>query len=79
MKLQRIIEGTHNKQEFRYEDGILIAFARRWDRSDIQTLVEIANLLALDGYALKVPKGTRKAKRFDSWGNELEVDEKEYE
>ncbi len=59
MKIKNILEGKHNKESFRYENGKLQMFGRIWDKGDIQTLVETANLLKLEGHDLKVPTGTK--------------------
>ena len=53
IKERKEITGIHNKEEFKYEDGIVSVFGRRWNKKDIKTLVEIANLLELQGYKLK--------------------------
>lgn len=55
MKLDKIVEGTHNKESFRYNNGTLAIFGKIWDKQDIRTLIEIANLLDLEGYILKSP------------------------
>lgn len=60
MKLDTIVEGKHKKTSFRYKNGILYMFDKEWDYSDIQKLVETANLLKLEGYVLKNPIGTEK-------------------
>lgn len=79
MQLSRVVEGKHNKETFRYEDGFLTVFGRRWDKTDIQTLVEIANLLSVEGYVLKVPTGTKKKVRQDMFGWNHEVDVNTYD
>ncbi len=60
MKLDKIVEGKHNGKKFRFENGFLSVFSHTWNRKDIQTLVEIANLLQLEGYGLKVPIGEKE-------------------
>lgn len=79
MKLNRILEGVHNNQTFRYDDGFLVMFDRRWDKADIQTLIEAANLLSVEGYPLKTPTGTQKKMRRDMFGFQYERDVKTYD
>lgn len=79
MELLKVVEGKHNKETFRYEDGFLQMFGRKWDKADIQTLVEVANLLSVEGYSLKIPTGKTKAIRHDMFGWSHEVDVKTYD
>lgn len=78
MKLDKVVEGKHNKEGFRFEKGFLLMFGRRWDKDDIQTLVEVANLLQLEGYKIKRPIGTEKTELEGMFGRYV-ADEKIYE
>lgn len=81
MRIQNIIEGEHNKERFRYDNGKLNVMGRAWDKEDIKTLVEIANLLEMQGYKLKVPTGRQSREVFDpfSFGGTRRVDIKVYD
>lgn len=78
MILDKIIEGKHNEESFRFEKGFLLMFGRKWDKGDIQTLIETANLLTVEGYKLKKPSGTKKVVHDGLFGPR-EYDEKIYE
>lgn len=78
MKLEQIIQGVHNKESFKFEKGFIYCFDRKWDRADIKTLVEIANLLDVQGYKVKEPISQRR-KRVDGMFGQYVVNEKEYE
>lgn len=79
MELNKVVEGKHNNATFRYEDGFLQMFDRKWDKEDIKTLVEVANLLSIEGYNLKIPTGKTKAVRRDMFGWAYEHDVKSYD
>lgn len=79
MKLDKIVEGKHNKETFRYDDGFLKMFGRKWDKADIQTLVEVANLLSVEGYNLKVPTGKTTKTVNDMFGWPYSTEIKTYE
>lgn len=79
MKIEKVIKGTHNKVQFQYENGILCMFGKYWDLDDIQTLIETANLLKIEGYNIKKPKGVRKEKYISFLGGEHEEEVKEYD
>lgn len=59
MKLLKIVEGYHNKVYFRYNKAKLYMFNYEWDKTDIKTLIEVANLLKIEGYDLKEAKETK--------------------
>lgn len=71
MELKNVVEGRHNTEEFRYLNGKLQVFGRQWDKEDIRTLVEIANLLEMQGYKLKVPTGKRTQKQYDFFSGRM--------
>lgn len=79
MQLKKVVEGKHNKVNFRYENGMLIMFDRKWDRDDIRTLIETANLLQHEGYSLKIPTGSHQREVYSMFGGNYVVDEKEYD
>lgn len=79
MQLDKIIEGKHNKEHFRYENGFLNMFNKKWDKDDIKTLVEAANLLELEGYPLKSPTGMAKTQVESLFGFKHEIDVKTYD
>lgn len=79
MKLDKVLEGKHNKESFRYNDGFLHMFSRKWDKADIQTLIEVANLLSLEGYSLKKPIGTETRIREGMFGWAQPYEAKIYE
>lgn len=60
MEIKNNIQGTHDGQEFIYEDGLLTVFGVTWDRKRIKTLVEIANLLDHQGYPIKSKKAVTR-------------------
>lgn len=59
MKLDNLLQGTHNGKAFTYHNGTLTMFSHIFNKNDIQTLVETANLLEIEGHKLKVSKGTK--------------------
>lgn len=79
MKLAKIIEGKHNKQSFRFERGFLVIFGRKWDKADIQTLIEVANLLSIEGYDLKIPVRVEEKTVDSMFGGTYKVDNKIYD
>lgn len=79
MKLDKVLEGKHNKESFRYNDGFLHMFSRKWDKADIQTLIEVANLLSLEGYTLKKPTGTKTKYTQPLFGRAQPYESKTYE
>lgn len=80
MELKNVVEGKHNKESFRYENGFLVMFDRKWDKADIKTLTETANLLAHEGYVLKEPTGSRLVDKFDPFmGGSYKMRVKEYD
>lgn len=79
MQLKKVVEGKHNKETFRYENGLLVTFGRKWDKADIKTLVEMANLLSHEGFELKEPTGTRTRQVESMFGGIYSVEEKEYD
>lgn len=79
MQLDKVVEGKHNKESFRYQNGFIQMFGRKWDKSDIQTLVEVANLLSVEGYTLKSPIGTQKQRVESMFGGMYVVDQKMYD
>lgn len=79
MQLKKVVEGKHNKESFRFANGLLQMFGRSWDKADIKTLVEAANLLSHEGYVLKEPTGTRTRQVESMFGGIYNVEEKEYD
>lgn len=79
MQLLKVVEGKHNGQSFRYEDGFLKVFNHSWDKDDIKTIVEIANLLSVEGYNLKVPTGKSRQIKRDMFGYTYEFEGKSYD
>lgn len=79
MKLNKVVDGKHNQQNFAYRNGKLTMFNHTWDKADIKTLVETANLLAVEGYELKMPIRIEREQRQDFLGNVYDADIKVYE
>lgn len=79
MQLDKVVEGKHNKEPFRYQNGKLQMYGRLWDKPDIQTLVEVANLLSIEGYDLKVPIRVEKRRVESMFGGIYNVDQKIYD
>lgn len=79
MVIHKLVEGKHNKEGFRYNKGFLEMFGRRWDRADIKTLVETANLLDVQGYKLKEPVETIPQEVYGIWGEKHTVNKKIYD
>lgn len=79
MQLKKVVEGKHNKEAFRFENGKLYTFGRVWDKADIKTLVEMANLLSHEGFELKEPVTTTSREVHNMWGETYVVEEKQYD
>lgn len=79
MKLDKVVEGKHNNETFRYMNGKLQMFGRLWDKDDIKTLVETANLLSIEGYTLKSPIGTKRVQVDSMFGGIYNVNQKIYD
>lgn len=79
MQLKKVVEGKHNKESFRYENGKLQMFGRVWDKEDIKTLVEAANLLSHEGYTLKMPVRVEKREVYGMFGESYHVNQKVYD
>lgn len=80
MQIKNVVEGVHNKQAFRYEDGKLNMFERNWDKEDIKNLIEVANLLEIQGYKIKIPTGRQTKQRYDMFsGGTFNYDVKTYD
>lgn len=80
MQIKNVVEGAHNKEHFRYDSGKVQMFGRAWDKEDIKTLVEVANLLEVQGYKLKVPTGRETRERYDMFfGGTMKYDVKIYD
>ena len=81
MNIKNVVEGTHKREFFRYDNGKVQMFGRTWDKEDIQTLVEVANLLDVQGYKLKMPTGRETRQAFDpfSFGGVRSFDVKTYD
>ncbi len=79
MKLNAVIEGSHNKVSFRYDQGFINMFGIKWDYKDIQTLIETVNLLKLEGYTLKSPLRIEKQRQPSIFGGTIEIENKVYE
>lgn len=47
---KRVVDGTHNGVEFKYEGGSIYCYEILWSKQKIATLIEIANLLELQGF-----------------------------
>lgn len=60
MILEKIIQGEHRGRKFKWDNGFLHTFDRRWDKQEIEILIEIANLLQIEGYKIKKPKRMEK-------------------
>lgn len=68
MDIKKVVEGQHRGASFRYENGFLTMFNIKWDKTDIKTLVEAANLLELQGYKLKECIEVKQRKTMDIYG-----------
>lgn len=63
----RIVDGKHKGLKFRYREGLLELYNKSWTKIEIRKLVEIANLLEIHGYKLKV-KPKKVSRLGDSIG-----------
>lgn len=79
MKLDKLIAGEHNKQTFQYNSGFLTMFGKIWDYNDIQTLIETANLLGLEGYKIKKVTSVEKQEIDLGIFGKQQADKKIYE
>lgn len=65
---KRCVSGEHNGESFTYDGGILYAFGTKWSKTQIKSLVEIANLLEIQAFKLQLtlPKTAKKYSKT-SW------------
>jgi hypothetical protein len=75
----RVLNGEHNGTSFIYEGGLIQMFGRTWDKVDIKTLVEVANLLHLQNFELldKQPPQKKSKSMFDLWYNSTDSSSEE--
>lgn len=78
MKLDKIVRGQHNDKPFFFENGKVTMFNTVWDKDDIKTLVETANLLHLEGYEVKASNGVEK-RVVNMFGSSCVIEVKTYD
>lgn len=61
----RLLTGEHNGHKFTFSSGFVEMFGHTWDKADIKTLVEIANLLHIDGFEM-IEKRQPQKKQYSS-------------
>lgn len=67
----RVITGDHNGIPFALEGGLLTIGGQKYSKSEIKALVQIANLLEVEGHKLKdtLPHAQLPRRAYDPFGN----------
>ncbi len=65
---KQVISGKHNDRSFTLNDGILEYMGDKWDNEKVKDLIDLCNLLKLEGYTLidKVPSNKGSSMIFPS-------------
>lgn len=61
---KQVVSGEHNGTKFSLDGGVLHIFGTTWDKSDLKTLIEVANLLHLQGFPIQEKKEAEKRNGF---------------
>lgn len=66
---KREVTGKHEGEEFMYNNGKLTMFNISWSKNKIKKLIEVANLLEVEGFKLAdvLPKQKPASSIFDLW------------
>jgi len=49
---KKVLRGKHNEQEFILDGGVLEYMGQRWDQTKVKSLIDLCNLLKIEGYEL---------------------------
>lgn len=64
---RRIIDGEHLGVPFRYEAGYLLINGQTYSKAEIKALVNIGNLLELEGFKLADSKPIERKMNYKNW------------
>lgn len=60
---KRVISGEHNGNQFILNDGVLDYNGRLWSKKEVTDLINLCNLLKIEGYELKESRPLTAEKR----------------